>query len=381
MVDLMIKFKPFLHKHYLLYDNYQNQQACCAKCNKRIQGWAFTCEICNNFWLHQICAQDMLPPQIPHPLHPEKYLHLKTNRHGNNDFICGKCFTLSRGFRYVDDDDRGQDSSLELDVMCAFSTTDHQTLIREDMGKRIRHFCHDEPLTLFTHRKVSKNEYWCRWCEKPLSGMCYGCVSCNPTFCLHQSCLYTIPHKILQHHFHPSHTLYINCEKYNLCAVCTRIITDPYCFSCHKCYFHVHVLCTKLKPTLKHECHSKHYLTYIENTRGDVFYIDKSWYLYCKKCQTLPDRNSTLYRCVQCYCSFHFECLIPSTIRHEYHTHDLVVMTSFKEDHSGEYCDICEEQRSPNHHVYCCTECKFIAHIECALGKVNTFSFFFFEGR
>ncbi|XVF42392.1 hypothetical protein PTKIN_Ptkin01aG0358500 [Pterospermum kingtungense] len=45
-------------------------------------------------------------------------------------------------------------------------------------------------------------------------------------------------------------------------------------------------------------------------------------------------------------------------------------MASFKEDHTGDYyCDICEEQRNPNHKVYCCKECTYVTHIECALGK------------
>ncbi|EOY10856.1 Uncharacterized protein TCM_026150 [Theobroma cacao] len=42
---------------------------------------------------------------------------------------------------------------------------------------------------------------------------------------------------------------------------------------------------------------------------------------------------------------------------------DLVV-----EDDTGEYyCDICEEKRNPEHHVYYCEQCTYIAHIKCVL--------------
>ncbi|XWS64802.1 hypothetical protein CRYUN_Cryun05aG0035100 [Craigia yunnanensis] len=350
----------FLHKHYLLFDEYEKQEAFCDDCNQQIDGWAFTCERCK-FWLHKSCAAQKLQQILPS--------NLKID---DRDFICDKCFTLSRGVSYGN---KTKYNPFKLDIRCAFSTND-QTLkeeseISKDFGIKKEHFFHRHPLTLFNYRKVRKYEYCCSWCEKPLSGMSYGCfyTYCSPPFSLHHFCLYTIPNKILQHPFHPSHPLYINFKYNSTCSACEKNILLEYCYSCAKCNFHLHALCAKLKPTLRHECHNEHYLTYIAT---EALTTSREARFKCQKCNSWGDREkSAVYRCVQCNWDFHFECLIPSTIRHKYHRHSLTVMTSFSEDDSGEYyCDICEKQRNPNHHVYCCKECTFIAHIECGLGKV-----------
>ncbi|XWS64985.1 hypothetical protein CRYUN_Cryun05aG0051800 [Craigia yunnanensis] len=357
--------KPyFLHKHYLLFDKYGKQEAFCDECNRQIDGWAFTCEHCK-FWLHGLCAGQKL----------ESLEILSSNLDiDDSDFICAKCFTLSRGFSYVNST---LDRSWKLDIICAFSTNDQtpkeESEISKDIGKTNHHFCHDHSLTLFNYRKVRKYEYCCSWCEKPLSGMSYGCfqTKCSPPFFLHHFCFYTIPNKILQHPFHPSHPLYItrprNFNDYPTCNACQTFMLG-YHYSCAKCDFHLHALCAKLKPTLRHECHHEHYLTYFAT---GAITISREVSFQCQKCNSWGDKKkSAFYCCVQCNCNFHFECLIPSTIRHKYHRHPLTVMTSFREDGSGEYyCDICEKQRNPNHHVYCCTKCQYIAHIECALGK------------
>lgn len=385
---------PFLHKHYLICDEYEKTEALCDECNRQIGGLAVTCESCN-FWLHQSCAEQKLPPQISHPVHSK--LHLQEVLFDSyQDFICDKCFNLCRGNSYCD-----EEFSLVLDVRCSLSTDDdHDQNLRGEDSERskelgrsnIQHFCHEHSLTLFNYRKVREFQYCCNWCDKPLSGMSFGCVyGCSDSpFFLHESRLYAMPNKILEHPFHMSHPLYINTlsfarnistltrrpilsKQFIACAVCTWDITDKeYCYSCHKCSFHVHVLCTKFKPTLRHECHD-HCLTYTETISprgGDLFSGHERF--HCRKCNTFSNTlPKEIYRCMQCKWSFHFECLIQSTITHKYHMHPLSAMTSFKEDDCGEYyCDICEEERSPNHPVYYCKECEYIAHIECALGKV-----------
>ncbi|OMO96110.1 C1-like protein [Corchorus olitorius] len=77
------------------------------------------------------------------------------------------------------------------------------------------------------------------------------------------------------------------------------------------------------------------------------------------------------YRCVECGINFHLKCVpVPQIIKSKCHFHPLTLKDSFVEDDSGEhYCDVCEEERHPKDHVYCCDECEglFVAHIECAL--------------
>ncbi|XVF06430.1 hypothetical protein REPUB_Repub06bG0047400 [Reevesia pubescens] len=94
----------------------------------------------------------------------------------------------------------------------------------------------------------------------------------------------------------------------------------------------------------------------------------------CHKDIPAEIENGNFYRCVQCDINFHLECIpIPPTTKHRYHRHDFMFIDSFIEDDSGEYCcDICEEERDPKHPVYCCKDCKYIAHIHCALDKVDS---------
>ncbi|XP_022743779.1 uncharacterized protein LOC111294624 [Durio zibethinus] len=364
--------KPFLHKHYLLFDHYNNQDASCDKCNQKIDRWAYNCETCN-FWLHSACAEQQLPPQISHSFHSQ---HPLTLYFDVIDFICDKCFTLSRGHRY-----HCNDCNLEIDVSCAAHSTHDETVLGKKESRRsdsryrkIDHFVHRDRLTgIFNYRKVGKKHRSCGWCEKHLSGMCYGCFECFEKFYIHETCLSNIPTKILGHPFHTSHPLYIQpAMKFNNSKPCCNACKDEIvgeAYRCQKCQFSLHVLCSRLQPSLKHEIHD-HGLSYFEIKHPNVTY-------QCNMC----DKNigakyiqNRFYRCVQCDFNFHLKCLeiLPSVI-HKYHRHTLILVNRFREDDSGEYfCDICEEERKPKHPIYCCKNCTYIAHIQCALNKVDS---------
>ncbi|XP_022719700.1 uncharacterized protein LOC111277538 [Durio zibethinus] len=359
--------KPFLHEHHLLFDEYLDQEAFCDHCNRQIDGWAFTCETCK-FWLHESCAKQQLPSTISHPLHSQ---HLLTLLFTDYFYVCGKCFSLTRRCIY-----RCKDCDFNLDLLCASSTTNDETPHEEwersyHRYKTIEHFSHVDKLNLFNYRKVGKDEYICRWCEKLLSGMSYGCF----LFCtseevfFHESCLINMPTIISKHHFHPSHPLYLRDLPGSLiCNACGDELKSKKTngYSCTKCIFHLHVTCATFQPSLKHELH-EHHLTYfkIKHYFGS---------LQCKKCNEmirLNESESAFYRCVECDFNLHLRCAsLPFTAKHEYHRHELMLVHSFIEDGSNEYyCDICEKERKPKHHVYCCKKCKFVAHIGCVLHK------------
>ncbi|XP_017978219.1 PREDICTED: uncharacterized protein LOC108662397 [Theobroma cacao] len=350
--------KPvLLHEHHLLFDEYNESKALCELCNKKISDLSYSCERCN-FSLHNSCVQRQLPPQISaHPFHSQHNLTLSCSKH--IDYICAKCFNLSRGHRYY-----CKDCDFSLEYSCAFPINDEKNRLNDETSKKIGLLSNS--LTLFNYRRVKKYEYICSWCEMHLSGMSYGCLENGVYIWFHESCLINIPSI---NPFHPSHPLSLLNIRFDngLCNACNLPIWEfgkAYC--CRKCEFHLHVHCAKLQPSLKVELH-EHDLTF--------FRIKATATHLCKICGFNFDsigKESPFYRCVQCNFNYHFYCLkIPYSTSHKYHRHDLKLMDSFVEDDFKEYyCDICEEERKPKHCGYCCRKCKFVAHIECALNKV-----------
>ncbi|XP_021298093.1 uncharacterized protein LOC110427047 isoform X2 [Herrania umbratica] len=350
--------KSILHEHHLLCDEYDESQELCDICNQRIGGMAYYCDRCK-FSLHDSCVHQHLPPQISaHPCHPQHNLTLVGSNH--MDYICDICFNLSRGYRY-----HCKKCDFSLGYPCAFSTNDEKNRLNDETSKKLSGF------TLFNYRRVRKYEYICSWCENHLSGMCYSCFHNGAYTWFHDSCLINMPAIIFKHSFHPSHPLQL-CNSHfdnGLCNACNLPIWEfrkAYC--CRKCEFHLHVHCAKLRPSLKVELH-EHGLTFFRIKANTPTHL-------CRICGFSFDAigdDSAFYRCVYCNFNYCFECLrIPHSTSHKYHRHDLRLMDSFIEDVSEEYyCDTCEEGRKPKHSVYCCKKCKFIAHIECALNKVQ----------
>ncbi|KAK9003445.1 hypothetical protein V6N11_061009 [Hibiscus sabdariffa] len=144
---------------------------CCEVCGRKISDGAFACERCNAC-LHKSC------------------------------YSC----------------------DFSLDVVCASSataelTSDQKPLRSKDGKKKaIHHYSHGHELSFFKYRRMRNEDYDCFWCEKHLSGLCYGCVSCK--FYLHPACSNKIPRR-LAHPFHPGHPLRLSSVdgemNYNAC--------------------------------------------------------------------------------------------------------------------------------------------------------------------
>uniref|UniRef100_A0A2N9J523 Phorbol-ester/DAG-type domain-containing protein n=2 Tax=Fagus sylvatica TaxID=28930 RepID=A0A2N9J523_FAGSY len=81
-------------------------------------------------------------------------------------------------------------------------------------------------------------------------------------------------------------------------------------------------------------------------------------------------KKNEVFRCTTCEFALNFKCAtLPLTTRYEQHEHPFILSYT-AEDNSGEYyCDICEEERDPNHWFYYCAECSYPAHPKCIIGK------------
>ncbi|XP_017978428.1 PREDICTED: uncharacterized protein LOC18595130 [Theobroma cacao] len=350
--------KSIFHEHHLLYDDSNEYEyALCDICSQQICGLVYSCERCK-FALHVSCVHQQLPPQISaHPFHSQHNLTLVRSNY--IDYICAKCFNLSRGHR-----NHCKDCDFSLEYACAFSTNDVKNRLNDDGFNK--------SFTLFNYRKVRKYEYICSWCENHLSGMSYGCLDNDVYIWFHDSCLINMPSIIVKHPSHPSHPLLL-CNSHfdnRLCSACNLPIWEfRKAYWCRKCEFHLHLQCAKLQPSLKVELH-EHDLTFFQIKANTATHL-------CRICGINFDFHAiggeiAFNRCVQCNFNYHFKCLrIPNFTSHKYHRHELMLMDSYIEDDSKKYyCDICEEERKPKHWVYCCEKCKFVAHIKCALNKV-----------
>ncbi|XP_017976564.1 PREDICTED: uncharacterized protein LOC18600056 [Theobroma cacao] len=369
--------KPFLHKHYLLYDcygHYDNiEEASCDKCNQQIDGWAYSCESCRKFWLHSYCAEEQLPPQISHPLHTQHLLTLFKG-YDVDDFICDKCFTLSRGHRY-----HCSGCNFKVDVSCAASTNDAALLKleskRSDEGlRKIQHFVHTNRLTgIFNYRKVAKKHYNCGWCEKHLSGMTYGCFESYEKFYIHESCLIKIPTKLLGHPFHSSHPLYLqpttmvnNSEP--RCNACKDAILGK-AYRCQKCEFHLHVLCLRLQPCLKHEIH-EHSLTSFQKNLSEVTYqcnicywnIGAEYWEYWVDSEALIPKLMKQEETEKGNAESQSQDL-EREIEHFTHRHSLSYYEVI-EKNEDVFCKACDFEIHGQ--AYGCESCEYYLHIRCA---------------
>ncbi|KAK6285022.1 hypothetical protein POUND7_003974, partial [Theobroma cacao] len=248
--------KHFLHEHHLLYDDYSESEELCNICNQKMDGLAYSCERCK-FWLHNSCVHRQLPPQISaHPFHSQHKLSLLWSNH--IDYICAKCFNLSRGHRYY-----CKDCDFSLEYPCAFSTNDEKNRLNDETPKKVRRL--NKSLTLFNYRRVRKYEYTCSWCEMHLSGMSYGCL--DEDMKLDQGSTSSLldseasMSKVQIEHFDHLHLLsYNEAIEQNenlLCNACRQEIFDQH-YACEDCKYYLHEMCTTLSYEVSHPLHRQH---------------------------------------------------------------------------------------------------------------------------
>ncbi|XVF42322.1 hypothetical protein PTKIN_Ptkin01aG0351900 [Pterospermum kingtungense] len=281
---------------------------------------------------------------------------------------------------------RCMDCTLNLDFRCAlaisnnYEQADHVSLHEARRIKTtIHHFSHYHTLTrckfsllntetddfMYIFEKLwESDEFKCMACKQELHGtLTYTCIPCR--FLLHESCVNDMPSQVLHSPFHPQHILLprpIRKGSSFECSACGDDV-EGISFYCNQCDVMLHVSCAKYKTrAIKHECHP-HYLLQLDKSIMSE--------ISCKACN--KDCGDSFFSCIKCEFYIHVECIpLPPGAQHKRHLHPLMLVNPFAEDDSGVYyCDACETERNPEHHVYCCEECKYIAHIGCALSEVK----------
>ncbi|KAK3035146.1 hypothetical protein RJ639_032819 [Escallonia herrerae] len=232
------------------------------------------------------------------------------------------------------------------------------------------HFSHEHPLTLDEVQKDDDGEVTCCGCLKTIVDSAYGCKKCG--FFLHKTCA-ELPEKIT-HTMHPQHqlqlfarpvsshkpdcpnSLFQTCDC-NVCGLKSRGFT----YRCSLCDFNVGVSCASDKTAMKLDFH-EHPLTYVQRPAS----------FRCDAC--LKEDKDVSYRCTGCPFWIHKSCaMLPKTKRSNDHVHPLVLAYSLPtEDCMFEnYCDICSQSVHPSAWLYYCGDCKYYAHIVCAMSELS----------
>ncbi|MFQ6650735.1 hypothetical protein Gotur_023556 [Gossypium turneri] len=223
----------------------------------------------------------------------------------------------------------------------------------------------------------------------------FTCEICK--FWLHPECA------LISHPSHSQHPLQLIYEDKHCCCNGCSGLSRNWLYRCQRCDFNLDLSCassttipTPIDKEINHFCHH-HTLTQFNYRKVSKYHPSCFW---CVKLL-----SGACYVCLQCdslRLCIHESCLInmPTVItEHPFHpSHPLYIIASsesnvipvfifvvyymslvlntsiiltnfFVEDFSDQYyCDICEQERVPQHPV-----CRFVAHIGCALTEIKDY--------
>ncbi|GMN39157.1 hypothetical protein TIFTF001_008392 [Ficus carica] len=350
----------------------------CGVCNHDIEEASYysCCDQHCSYYIHKRCAE--LPQHIKnHSLHRPS--HLLTLGKTSSSSSLHNCYYCEKPFK----DDQfsyacNHCSNFCMHMDCATIPLLTVTTDDDDDGQDhgdVRYICHQHPMTLVEQDYGKKHRAKCFACQSEWSaGPAYSCTSNSCENFLHKSCA-ELPRKV-QHPCHPSCPLELHVSKPRSCDSCCkkdcRLV-----FGCHQDGCNI-VLCTECVFLTAIKCPSHdHFLLLVEKASCSI-QCDACKKSYKSWADVVPDEInrtlSLLFRCMECDFNFHFLCgPLPSTIKYEEHIHPLTLFdrSVINEDDSCEYCcDVCEGERDPRFRIYCCTDCKFVAHIHCLISKI-----------
>ncbi|KAL5562946.1 hypothetical protein UlMin_032693 [Ulmus minor] len=369
----MTELQHFSHPHALSLDESGGLVGECKMCHGSIRReeivyYCWNCWLSTQSWylIHKSCAE--LAQHINPSIHsPHQFTLVSTRSLSNSNpcYYCDKPFETQHRLCYTCDH-----CSINMHVSCALiplpsiaSSSDHH--------QHVQFLCHQKPMIL-TH-SPHDNHRQCLSCQSPWSsGSAYTCTTCHSFF--HKSCA-ELPQKI-QHPFHPNHSLTLQLSKPTSCSSCCK--RNNYSFRCeNECNFNLGIECAFLTPTMINYRRHDHPLSFIQKSYYNIKECDSCHYSYINRLQTVvPEEisrsQSFFFHCMECDFKFHFLCgPLPSKIKHECHIDSLTLIDSISKDDSNEYyCDVCEDELDPRIRVYCCADCKYVAHVHCVAYEI-----------
>ncbi|GLU11039.1 hypothetical protein SLE2022_278110 [Rubroshorea leprosula] len=318
----------------------------CYGCEEELEGSSYGCGECG-FFLHKKCAELQMEI-INHPLHPQHPLSLILRPYPTN--FCKVCRQIIRFFYRCDSCD------FDLDLRCAM----HPQFVAKEFQK-LQHFSHDHPLILVEDIEIQTNRNVCSGCRENMykSSPFYCCLNC--VFHLHKKCA-ELPPKI-NHPAHRKHPLKLLTkppphQEECSCHLCTKPYQGGFIYCCSVCE-----LGFKLKDpilqTVTAETHHEHSLIRLSGTISFV----------CEACGT--DGSGVCFTCVECNIIIHMKCAsLRHTIKIIRHPHRLSHIYFFRDKEAGKReCNICYDELDLGYGSYCCADCNYFAHVNCAIDE------------
>ncbi|KAK6285019.1 hypothetical protein POUND7_003971 [Theobroma cacao] len=364
--------KPFLHEHYLLLHYYEEQEACCDKCNRKIDDIAYSCGRCK-FWLHKSCAEEQLPPQInstfmffvldSNPVSRLSYMSIlllifKYNLDG-----------VASGARYIIDTklDHGSNSSLLEET--------EQSNAEFPTHLSIKYV--DHPHVLSYNEATEQNKsLLCNACCQEIFYRHYACEDCE--YYLHETCT-TLPYEV-SHPLHRQHPLKLFTDIGEFPCYQCGDHSGGFFYICYPCDFKLDLKCamTPIAPNkegprqiemerLSKLCpfNQNHKLEFF-NTRANLIKD-----LKCYAC-LLPIVGSA-YRCRECFYTYvHESCLaLVREMQHPFHPlhllHPQIFSSMFdQQNFSWMWSVSCFACANTIDIGYGCQKCDFRLHFNCA---------------
>ncbi|GLT43290.1 hypothetical protein SLA2020_172520 [Shorea laevis] len=205
-------------------------------------------------------------------------------------------------------------------------------------------------------RKAAKG--YCSGCEEELEGSSYGCGECG--FFLHKKCA-ELPLKV-NHPTHRKHPLMLlakppsHQEKCS-CNLCGKSSKEGFVYYCSICEFGFKAA-DPISQTIIAETH-EHPLTLCSGTISFV----------CEACGN--DGSRVCFTCAECSLIIHIDCTsLRRNIKIIRHPHRLSHIYFFQDEEAAKReCNICHDDINLGYGSYCCSDCNYFAHVNCATDK------------
>ncbi|XP_074325450.1 uncharacterized protein LOC141663573 [Apium graveolens] len=344
----------------------------CAICNKRVQSlcWSYYCHKCT-FFVHIQCSKSTIslgneieeegivddePELVQFPLPSEESLF---------DLIITQC------------------SKLRVEFQGEGGNSANIPLIANDPHIIKKHWSHpDHPLELHQltisvndnnddddDDDVDRRVLICDGCVQPITishPSYYACIQCG--FFLHSFCANQLPDELPvgASPFHPQHTLSLRYRhkkyfySYVACGIC-NYVTNGFYYICETCDIVIDIRCAFLSTRIRHKSHKHHSLVQrpFSDSKCSIrnYHISKGVEYACETCSNFR---------ISIECVFY-----PSSVKHRYDDHSLILRHPPFFYEGVFYCQICEEQVNNQRLLYHCDECDQSFHEYCPISCLN----------
>ncbi|OMP03600.1 Zinc finger, PHD-type [Corchorus olitorius] len=354
-------FENFGHQHPLIllnegdddqHNNQTEEEASCFRCGEKVLPSApsLRCGECSGFYLHKICAEALL--EVNHPYHPNHPLILlQNNPYQSVGWSCNFCDKEGERFVYH------CSCNLDFHIKCALFTYN----IAQSHLEEFEHVAYEDPTTKNDGEQL-ENLGECFACWEPLANSVYFSPDCG--FNLHKECVelpFKINHKC--HRRHPLLLQFLIMEEPLSCKICQVTVERRglvYC--CLPCKFVLHIQCVSFSPPLIIDDKSHPHPFNLLRRRAPFF---------CDACGTVG--NGVAYLCLTCDIVVHQKYIsLPRIIKSRFHEHYIFHTYFIEEENLKSWdCIICLKEINMEYGSYYCSDCKIVAHVNCATKDTN----------